>query len=273
MNMEKITNPSTNSFINDSYSVSFLIPCLNEESNIEETIISCHKSAQKFFIKDYEILVIDNGSTDNSKKIAKQNNAQVIEEEVKGYGSAIRKGISSAKKEFILLLDGDATYDPYCLGKMLNLYEQKNLDFIIGNRFDDGIERGAMLFLHKFLGNPVLSLIGKYLFEVNVKDFHCGIRLLKTEVFKNLPLNTNGMEFASEMIALASIYKLRIGEVSTTLKKPSKERTSHLNTWKDGWRHLALMISMSPRKSYLNLSLLSGIISIFLFVRFIFRLL
>ncbi len=258
-----------NEFRGDSYSVSFVIPCLNEESNIEHTIISCHNSANKFFIKDYEILVIDNGSIDNSKKIAQQNNAQVIEEKIKGYGSAIRKGIASAKKEFILILDADSTYDPDCLREMLNLYEQKNLDLVIGNRFDKGIEKGAMSFLHKFLGNPLLSSIGKYLFDVNVKDFHCGIRLLKTELFQNIPLKTNGMEFASEMIALASIYKLKIGEVSTTLKKSPKERTSHLNTWKDGWRHLALMISMSPRKSYLNLSLISGIISIFLFFRFI----
>ena len=101
------------------------------------------------------------------KLIAEYNDThlEVIEEKVKGYGSAIRKGISSAKKEFILLLDGDATYDPHCLGKMLNLYEQKNLDLIIGNRFDDGIERGAMSFLHRFLGNPVLSSIGQYLFD------------------------------------------------------------------------------------------------------------
>ena len=104
-------------------------------------------------------------------EITGKHNAKVIEEKVKGYGSAIRKGISSAKKEFILLLDGDATYDPLCLGKMLNLYEQKNLDLIIGNRFDDGIERGAMSFLHRFLGNPVLSSINRLAFSSIAKFF------------------------------------------------------------------------------------------------------
>ena len=248
-------------------SVSFVIPCLNEEKNLPFTLDSCIFEAKKLNL-NYEIIVIDNGSTDNSKTIAEAKGAKVYFESRKGYGSAITKGLLKAEKDICLVLDADATYDPSCLADMIYLHVERNFDLIIGNRWGYGIEKGAMPFLHKYLGNPVLSFIGRYLFDVKISDFHCGIRSIKTNLAKSLPFSVKGMEFATEMIVLTSIFKYKICEVSTKLLKSKYKRTAHLNTWTDGWRHLSYMLSMSPKKSFLFPGIVIQIFSILLLTRF-----
>ena len=253
-----------------SNSISLIIPCLNEEKNIGETIDTCIKEIKKINIKNYEIIVVDNNSTDKSSEIAKAKGAKVIFEKERGYGRAIRTGILSAQKDICFIMDADMTYDPSTIEIMLYEHNKNNVDIVIGNRWGVGIQKGAMPFLHKYFGNPILSFIGRYLFDSRIRDFHCGLRSIKTCYAKELPFSATGMEFATEMIVLGSIYKLRFAQVSTSLFKPYKERVPHLNTWSDGWRHLSYMISMSPKKSFLYLGIFFETFSIVLLIRFLF---
>ena len=249
-------------------SISFILPCLNEAKNLKSTINTCIFEAKKIK-SNYEILVVDNGSTDNSIEIASQLGAVVISESSRGYGSAIRAGLEKANNDISVILDADSTYDPSCLKSILEKFEKENVDLVIGNRWGYGIEKGAMPFLHKYLGNPVLSMIGRYLFNLKINDFHCGLRAIKTSVAKELPFSVKGMEFATEMIALSSIYKYKITQIPTRLLKPRFKRKAHLKTWSDGWRHLSYMISMSPKKSFLYPGIFIQIISIIFLIRFI----
>ena len=249
-------------------SISFVLPCLNEAKNLKSTINTCIFEAEK--IKhNYEILVIDNGSTDNSIEIAKELGACVITESSRGYGSAIRTGLEKANNDISVILDADSTYDPSCLESILKKFEKENYDLVIGNRWGYGIEKGAMPLLHKYLGNPVLSMIGRYLFNLKINDFHCGLRAIKTSAAKELPFSVKGMEFATEMIALSSIFNYKITQIPTRLLKPKFRRTAHLKTWSDGWRHLSYMISMAPKKSFLYPGLFLQLISIVFLIRFL----
>ncbi len=251
----------------NSLTLSFVIPCLNEEKNIPETINRCKKEAKKLNI-DFEIIVIDNGSIDNSKTIAKELGAKVIDEKTTGYGIAIQTGLKNASNDICLIMDADSTYDPSCLGEIIKVFINREADLVIGNRWGFGIEKDAMPPLHKYLGNPILSFIGKYLFNVKINDFHCGIRAIKTEVARNMPFSVKGMEFATEMIVLASIYKYKLEEFPTKLLKSKYKRTTHLKTWSDGWRHLSYMISMSPTKSLLYPGILIQTVSLIFLFRF-----
>lgn len=251
-----------------SISISFIIPCLNEEKNIGQTIDKCQAELIKNKVFDYEIIVIDNNSTDKSSSIAKRKGAKVILEKERGYGRAIRTGLINASKEICIIIDADMTYDPSSINKMIFEHAANNVDIVIGNRWGVGIEKGAMPFLHKYLGNPSLSFIGRYLFNSKISDFHCGLRSIKTNVARSLPFTVSGMEFATEMIALGSIFKLKFAQVSTSLFKPDKDRVPHLKTWSDGWRHLSYMVSMSPKKSFLYLGIFLETISIILLMRF-----
>ena len=163
----------------NSLTLSFVIPCLNEEKNIPETINRCKKEAKKLNIL-FEIIVIDNGSIDNSKTIARELGAKVIDEKTTGYGIAIQTGLKNASNDICLIMDADSTYDPSCLGEIIKVFINREADLVIGNRWGFGIEKDAMPPLHKYLGNPILSFIGKYLFNVKINDFHCGIFSVKT---------------------------------------------------------------------------------------------
>ncbi len=225
--------------------LTILMPCLNEEL----TIGNCVKIARGFIERnglDGEVLVADNGSTDDSKKIAKLEGARVIDVEKPGYGSALFGGIKAARGKYIIMGDADLSYD----FSKLEIFIEKlrcGADLVMGNRFKGGIEKGAMPRLHKYLGNPVLSFIGRLVFNIPVGDFHCGLRGFSREKILGLNLVSPGMEFASEMVVKSSLSNLSIVEIPTTLSKDGRDRPPHLNSWQDGWRHLRFLLLFSPR--------------------------
>ena len=225
--------------------LTIVMPCLNEA----ETLATCIKKAQSFFVKEQvngEIVIADNGSTDGSQKIAEDLNARVVSIPEKGYGSALKGGIHAAKGKYVIMGDADDSYDFNNLLPYLTKLREGN-DLVMGNRFKGGIKKGAMPFLHKYLGNPVLSFIGRLFYDINIGDFHCGLRGFSKEAFIKMNLKTTGMEFASEMIVKASLIKLTIAEVPTILSKDGRTRPPHLNTWEDGWRHLRFLLLYSPK--------------------------
>ena len=229
--------------------LTILIPCLNEIETIGKVIEkSLHTlSTQKI---NGEILVADNGSVDGSQEFALSLGVRVIDVQMRGYGSALIAGISSCQSEFTVMADADDSYALDDLSEFISSLRNGS-DLVIGNRFQGGIAPGAMPWLHRYIGNPILSWLGRLFFKVPVGDFHCGLRAFKTDSIRSLNLKSPGMEFASEMIVKASLNGLRITEVPTTLKPDGRSRAPHLRTWRDGWRHLVFLLAASPRWLFL----------------------
>lgn len=234
--------------------LSILMPCLNEA----DTLATCIKKAQKA-LQDLsvngEILIADNGSTDGSPEIAAALGARVIHVAQKGYGSALLGGIQAARGRYIIMGDADDSYDFTNLGPFLEKL-RAGYDLVIGNRFKGGIAPNAMPSLHRYLGNPVLTGIGRLFFRSPCGDFHCGLRGFSKAAIQRLDLRTTGMEFASETVVKASLHKLRITEVPTTLSVDGRNRPPHLRRWRDGWRHLRFLLLYSPRWLFLYPGLL-----------------
>lgn len=233
----------------DSCELTILMPCLNEA----ETLSTCIDKARSFLTRaniNGEILIADNGSHDGSQQIAEQHGARVIAVDLKGYGSALKSGIQQARGRYIIMGDADNSYDFLNLDAFVNKLRQ-GYDLVMGNRFMGGIMQGAMPFLNQYLGNPVLSLIGRTFFSSKVGDFHCGLRGFDREKFLKLGLQGDGMEFASEMVVKASLNHFKIAEVPTTLHPDGRSRKPHLRPWRDGWRHLRLLLLFSPRWLFL----------------------
>ncbi len=225
------------------------MPCLNEA----ETLAVCIKKAQRF-IQSYdikgEVVVADNGSTDGSQEIAEVHGARVVHVPGRGYGSALLGGIAAAQGRFIIMGDADDSYDFSDLSPFVQKLRE-GFDLVMGNRFQGGIKAGAMPPLHKYLGNPVLTTIGRVFFGSPCGDFHCGLRGFKKEAITRLDLKSTGMDFASEMVVKATLHNLRICEVPTTLSPDGRSRPPHLRSWRDGWRHLRLLLIFSPRWLFL----------------------
>ena len=248
--------------------LSIVMPCLNEA----ETLATCIIKAKRFLDEHHvngEILIADNGSNDGSIKIAEQLNVKVIHVQPKGYGNALKAGISAASGQYIIMGDADDSYDFSALKPFLEKLRE-GFDLVMGNRFDGGIKNGAMPFLHRYLGNPVLSFIGRLFFKAKINDFHCGLRGFSKSAFLKMNLKTGGMEFASEMIVKSQLNHLNITEVPTILYKDGRSRPPHLNTWRDGWRHLRFLLLYSPKWLFfypsLILMLLGFIASIVLII-------
>ena len=225
--------------------VTILMPCLNEA----ETLAVCVRKARaaiKVLARPGEVLIADNGSTDGSQAIAVAEGARVVPVPVRGYGAALIAGIQAAEGKYILMADADDSYDFSHLPRFVEALDSGK-DLVMGNRFKGGIIDGAMPPLHRYLGNPVLSFIGRLFFSVPIGDFHCGIRAFRADSMRRLNLRTTGMEFASEMVVKSSLQKLAIGEVPTTLRPDGRSRAPHLRTWRDGWRHLRFLLMYSPR--------------------------
>ena len=245
---------------------SFVIPCLNEALCLENVIQECRAGGDATAVP-YEIVVADNGSKDGSQVIAEFAGARVVNVPERGYGAALRAGIQASSGQYVLMGDADGTYNfrdaPIFLERL-----QAGSDLVMGNRFRGHIEKGAMPFLHRWLGNPVLSGLGRLLFGISVGDFHCGLRAFNRQKIIELGLHCTGMEFASEMVIKASLRDLCISEVPTSLRLDHPDRTPHLRTWRDGWRHLKFMLSFSPKYAFLAFSLILFALSLYGFVSF-----
>ena len=226
--------------------LSILMPCLNEA----ETVGVCVDKANAFLARSGgvrgEVLIADGGSTDATRELAAARGARIVDVKERGYGAALRGGIQAARGRYIIMGDADDSYDFAQLDGFLERLRDGN-DLVIGNRFRGGIGAGAMPFLHRYLGNPVLSLIGRLFFHTHVKDFHCGLRGFDRARMQALDLRTSGMEFASEMVVASALNNYRIAEVAISLKKDGRSRPPHLQTWRDGWRHLQFLLIYSPR--------------------------
>jgi hypothetical protein len=221
------------------------MPCLNEA----ETIAICVRKASNFLVRsgiNGEVIVADNGSTDGSPDLALASGARVVSIADKGYGNALIGGINAAHGRFVIMADADDSYDFSDLGSLLESLRSGDM-MVIGNRFRGGIRSGAMPFLHRFIGNPILSLMGRMFFSSAIGDFHCGLRGIDRAAALKLGLQAPGMEFASEMIVKATLAGWRIAEVPTTLSPTGRSRRPHLRSWRDGWRHLRFLLVMSPR--------------------------
>jgi hypothetical protein len=222
-----------------------VMPCLNEA----ETVAICVRKAVTFIADngiDGEVVVADNGSTDGSRQLAQDAGARVVPIPERGYGNALMGGILAARGEYVIMGDADDSYDFTNLMPFITELRQ-GYDLVMGNRFKGGIAPGAMPPLHRYLGNPVLSFIGRLFFPSAIGDFHCGLRGFRRDSAIALGLQATGMEFASEMVVKATLAKQKITEVPTPLAKDGRSRPPHLRSWRDGWRHLRFLLLFSPR--------------------------
>ena len=229
--------------------LTILMPCLNEE----ETIGICIEKALRFLKKSKiqgEVLIADNGSSDKSIEIAKSLGARVINVSNKGYGSALIAGSKSAYGKYVIMGDSDDSYNFLHLEEFVKKL-RKGYDLVMGNRFLGGIEKGAMPFSHRYIGNPFLSFLGRLFYHSKIHDFHCGLRGYNREKICNLNLHCSGMEYASEMIVKAELNNLKITEVPTTLKKDGRSHKPHLRTFRDGFRHLSFLLLNAPKWLFL----------------------
>jgi len=229
--------------------VSVIMPCLNEAETLATCIIKAQQALQENKIQG-EVIVADNGSTDGSQAIAIHLGARVVPVPARGYGHALMGGIAAAQGRFIIMGDADDSYDFANIMPFLTKLREGH-DLVMGNRFAGGIKPGAMPLLHKYLGNPILTGIGRLFFHCPIGDFHCGLRGFKQSSVLKMDLQTTGMEFASEMVVKATLMHMRIAEVPITLSPDGRSRPPHLRTWRDGWRHLRFLLLYSPRWLFL----------------------
>jgi len=229
--------------------LTILMPCLNEAATVGGCIAKARGFLERTGIEG-EVLIADNGSNDGSRQLAERAGARVVDAPTRGYGAALAAGIAAARGRYVIMGDADDSYDFSQLdGFVARLREGHPL--VMGNRFRGGIRAGAMPLLHRYLGNPVLSFVGRLLFHTRVGDFHCGLRGFDREAVRSLHLRTTGMEFASELVVKAALAGWRIAEVPTTLSPDGRGRPPHLRTWRDGWRHLRFLLLFSPRWLFL----------------------
>ncbi len=233
----------------ESLELSIVMPCLNEA----ETLAVCIQKARRFLDEEGilgEVIIADNGSDDGSQEIARNLGARVIDVPRKGYGSALRGGIEAARGTYVIMGDADDSYDFLALHDFVRELRAGN-DLVMGNRFRGGIEPGAMPWLHRWIGNPILTAVGRVFFNSATGDFHCGLRGFRRDAYDRMRLRSTGMEFASEMVIKSTLYQFKIAEVPTILHPDGRTRAPHLRTWRDGWRHLRFMLLFSPRWLFL----------------------
>jgi glycosyltransferase involved in cell wall biosynthesis len=233
----------------EAIELSVVMPCLNEAETLGGCIAMAQRALREGGISG-EIIVADNGSTDGSVEIAERAGARVVHVREKGYGSALMGGIAAARGRYVIMGDADASYDFAALVPFVEKLRE-GCDLVMGNRFRGGIKPGAMPLLHRYLGNPVLTTVGRVFFGSPCGDFHCGLRGFRREAVLAMDLRTTGMEFASEMVVKATLKGMRIAEVPTTLSPDGRSRRPHLRTWRDGWRHLRFLLLYSPRWLFL----------------------
>lgn len=223
-----------------SIEVSVVMPCLNEARTVGICVAKARACLELLGVS-FEIVVADNGSSDGSQLIAEAHGARVVSVPRRGYGAALQAGIDAAQGTFIIMGDSDDSYDFSNLGPFIDRLRQGD-ELVMGNRFRGGIKPGAMPWLHKYIGNPILTGILNLFFKTPIRDAHCGLRGFRKDSYQKLGLTTPGMEFASEMVVKASLCKQKISEVPTTLSPDGRDRPPHLRSFRDGWRHLRFLI-------------------------------
>ena len=225
--------------------LSVVMPCLNERETVGSCVRKALASLRAANIQG-EVIVSDNGSTDGSQQIARAEGARVIQVADKGYGNALNGGILGARGVYVLMADSDDSYDFNHIVRFVEKLRAGS-DLVMGNRFKGGIAKRAMPPLHRYLGNPVLTALGRLFFHSPCGDFHCGIRAFRKDSFLRMNIRSTGMEFASEIVVKASLLGMKVSEVPTTLSPDGRSRPPHLRTWRDGWRHLRFLLMYSPR--------------------------
>ena len=230
--------------------LTILMPCLNEAETIAGCTSEALRALQEQGIRG-EVVIADNGSTDGSQAIATQLGARVVAVTEKGYGRALQGGVAAARGRYILMGDSDGSYDFSHAGRFLAKHRE-GWEIVMGHRFLGGILPGAMPWKNRYLGNPVLSGIGRLFFRCPVGDFHCGLRSFSRAAYDRLALRAGGMEFASEMVIKATLFRERMTEIPTTLRPDGRNRPPHLRPWRDGWRHLRFMLLFCPRWLFLQ---------------------
>jgi hypothetical protein len=245
LKLDRRVDDATSSVTEAPLELTILMPCLNEAETIEVCVRKARGYLERAGVHG-EVLIADNGSTDGSQALAEAAGARVVAVPEKGYGAALMGGIKAARGRFVVMGDADDSYDFESLDPFLERLRQGD-DLVMGNRFKGGIAPGAMPFLHRYLGNPVLSFLGRLFFSIKLGDFHCGLRGFNRQSMLDLGLTTSGMEFASEMVVKSALKKLKMSEAPTTLKPDGRSRAPHLKTWRDGWRHLRFLLLHSPK--------------------------
>ncbi len=245
--------------------ITLLLPCLNEARTLGGCLAKARRWIEASGVKA-EMVVADNGSTDDSQRIAECHGARVVAVPEPGYGSALYGGCRAARGRYIIMGDSDDSYDFSQLDDFLAKLRE-GYDLVMGNRFQGGIRPGAMPWKNRYIGNPALTFIGRVLFRAPCGDFHCGLRALTRDAFERLDLRTTGMEFASEMVIKAALFGLKIAEVPTVLYPDGRGRPPHLHPWRDGWRHLRFMLLFSPRWIFLVPGLVLMVLCGVLYVR------
>ena len=229
--------------------LSVVLPCLNEKETVGTCVRKAIAALESAGIRG-EVIVADNGSSDGSIEIAQSAGARVVHVQHRGYGNALRGGIQAGRGTYVLMADADDSYDFSHIPRFIEQL-RKGSDLVMGNRFLGGIREGAMPPLHRYLGNPVLTAIGRLFFHSPSRDFHCGIRALRKDSYDRMDIRSTGMEFASEMVVKASLLRMKVSEVPTTLAPDGRNHPPHLRTWHDGWRHLRFLLMYSPRWLFL----------------------
>ncbi len=233
----------------DALELSIVMPCLNEAKTVGECVTTARRALERMRIAG-EVIVADNGSSDGSVALAEQAGARVVPVARRGYGAALAAGIAAARGTYVLMGDADLTYDFDAIDPFVERLRAGD-DLVMGNRFTGGVQRGAMPLLHRWLGNPVLSFLGRLFYRSDVSDFHCGLRAFRRDAIARLDLRSTGMEYATEMVAKSALHRLTVSEVPATLAPDMRDRPPHLRTWRDGWRHLRFMLLYSPRWLFL----------------------
>jgi glycosyltransferase involved in cell wall biosynthesis len=248
-----VPEPST-ATTDGAIELTIVMPCLNEAQTLGTCIRKALDSLARHQIRG-EVIIGDNGSTDGSQKIARDLGAVVVDVPERGYGAALLGAIHAARGQYLIMGDSDDSYDWTAILPFVEKL-RAGYDLVMGNRFRGGIKPGAMPLLNRYLGNPVLTGIGRLFFRTPMGDFHCGMRGFSRAAVARMNLQTTGMEFASEMVVKAATLGLRITEVPTTLSPDGRNRPPHLRRWRDGWRHLRFMLLFSPRWLFLYPGLL-----------------
>jgi len=256
----RTTAPGSEGSIAGAIELSVVLPCLNERETVATCVTKAVAALKQAGIAG-EVIVADNGSTDGSIELAQSAGARIVHVSQRGYGNALRGGIQAARGAFVLMADSDDSYDFSHIPRFVEQLRAGS-ELVMGNRFLGGIRHGAMPVLHRYLGNPVLTAIGRLFFHSPSRDFHCGIRAFRKDSYDRMDIRSTGMEFASEMVVKASLLRMKVSEVATTLSPDGRSHPPHLRTWHDGWRHLRFLLMYSPRWLFLYPGLASIVVGL-----------